>query len=93
MKRFFPGLQGVEVVLAILQCFAVHTGKSQHIGSPRKLGNTSTNVVFWGPWTKLKNSGEKGQEVFFTTDQDPADILGMTDFMLVFFWILDFQIP
>ena len=73
------------------------------MGPPRKIGKIWTFFGFFRPLEKMGPDGPKwGQEDFFPTNPDLADILGRTDldfenFYLFFQFLdpkfLDFQVP
>ena len=64
------------------------------MGPPRKIGKILTFFGFFRPTQKMGPDGPKwGQEDFFPTNPDLADILGRTDFDFENFYFLDFLGP
>ena len=61
------------------------------MGPPRKIAKIFTFFVFFQPTQKMGPDGSKwGQEDFFPTNPDLADILGRTDLDSENFYFLDF---
>ena len=59
--------------------------------TPRKIGNIFAFFVFFRPTQKIGPDGPKwGQEDFFPTNPDTADILGRTDLDFENFYFWDF---
>ena len=71
-----------------------HTGLIGPIGPPRKIGKFCAFFAIFRSMEKITSDGPKwGQDVFFPTNPDLADILGRTDLNFEKFYFFDFLNP